>query len=97
MHPRNHTNGKPVQVFNSDGAPVWAHHKIIECGKEWIDLPKIGLVRWVMHRPLMGLPKNVTISRQGEMYFASVMTEREVSDPMHIVPMISIGIDFGTR
>jgi hypothetical protein len=44
-----------------------------------------------------GPTKNVTISRQGEMYFASVMTEREVSDPVHIAPMSSIGIDVGTQ
>jgi putative transposase len=90
-------DGKPVPVLDRDGAPVWIHQKIIECGKEWIDLPKIGRVRWVMHRPLLGTPKNVSISRQGEMFFASVMTEREVPDALHVVPLSSVGIDFGTR
>ena len=31
------------------------------------------------------------------MFFASVMTEREVSDAVHVAPLSSIGIDFGTR
>jgi putative transposase len=90
-------DGKPVPVLDRDGAPVWLNHKIIECSNDWIDLPKIGRVRWVMHRQILGTPKSVTLSRQGEMYFASVLTAREVPDPLHVAPLSSIGIDFGTR
>ena len=65
-------------VLDEQGEQVWQTHSIIELGEDWIDLPKMGRVRWVRHRAIEGSPLNVTISRQGGMYFASVCCEVEV-------------------
>ena len=67
-------------VLDEQGKQVWQTHSIIELGEDWIDLPKIGRVRWVRHRAIQGKPLNVTVSRQGGMYFASVCCEVDVAD-----------------
>ena len=61
-----------------------------------IFLPKIGWVRFFNSRDMEGLPKNITVSRQGEHWFASVQVEVEIGKPVH--PSESaIGIDMGVK
>ena len=57
-------------------------------------LPKAGWVAWVRHREIVGVPKNVTISRDGDHWYASVLAEAEVDEPA-TNPGPSIGIDLG--
>lgn len=46
-----------------------------------VDLPKMGRVRAVIHRPPVGAPKRCTITRDGDQWFASILCEIEVPDP----------------
>ena len=57
-------------------------------------LPKIGWVEFWESRPVEGLVKNVTISRQGEHWFVSFQVEMEIDAPVHPATA-DVGIDLG--
>jgi putative transposase len=57
-------------------------------------LPKIGWVRYDNHRPLDGIPTNVTVSRKAKRWFLSVQCEREVFTPSH-PSNTAVGLDLG--
>ncbi len=59
-----------------------------------IYLPKFGWARFFRSCAITGVSKNVTVSRQGKHWYASVQTEQEVPDPVHMSDR-SVGIDFG--
>jgi putative transposase len=85
-------------VLDASGEPVWKTHRIIELGEDWIDLPKIGKIRWVKHRALEGTPKSVTISRDSEFYFVSVLCEIEVDEAQAPAPEVDCeAFDYGIR
>ncbi len=46
-----------------------------------VHLPKLGFVEWVMHRPILGTPKSVTIIREGNWWYASVNCILETNQP----------------
>jgi putative transposase len=59
-----------------------------------VSLPKIGWVQFWESRDIQGTIKNVTVSRRGEHWFASLRVEMEVPDPIY--PFGSaVGIDMG--
>lgn len=58
-----------------------------------IFLPKLGWIRYRNSRPLLGAPKNVTVSCAGGKWYVSIQTEREVNLPLPNGP--AIGIDMG--
>lgn len=61
-----------------------------------IRLPKIGLVKIVLHRPIEGVMKNVTVSRtKSGRYFASIQVERETPEPTYQGRYI--GLDLGLK
>src|SRR5690606_38427374 len=47
-----------------------------------IRFPKIGNLRTVVHRPLEGKPKTCTLRREGDQWFASILCEVEVAEPV---------------
>jgi putative transposase len=59
-----------------------------------IFLPKLGWMRLRLSRPVLGTPKNATVSCRAGKWFVSIQTEREVEAP---VPQATtaIGIDMG--
>jgi len=59
-----------------------------------IRIAKAGLVRWVAHREMQGIPKNCTISREGNWWFASVQCEIEIDDPVCASNQV-VGVDLG--
>ncbi len=61
-----------------------------------VRLPKIGWLRFRQSRAIEGLPKNVTVSRQGQHWFVSIQTEREVPTPKH-PSRTMVGIDMGVK
>ena len=68
--------------------------KIVEGCK--IFLPKLGHVKAVVHREIVGTIKTVTVSRnQAGRYFASILTENGVSAPAASFDGKIIGIDVG--
>jgi putative transposase len=59
-------------------------------------LPKVGGVKVVLHRPLAGTPKNLTVSKtkSGE-YYVSVQCEVEPDIPVNTGPVV--GVDVGLK
>lgn len=72
--------------------------KLKECkGKKGrIFLPKIKDLSFVMHRPLLGEIRSVTVSREADGWYISILTEREVDDPLP-VDNVCIGVDLGVK
>jgi hypothetical protein len=54
--------------------------------KDRIFLPKAGWTRVVLHRPIVGKVKNVTVSTVAGKWFASVQTEHEAQIPVNRGP-----------
>ena len=61
-----------------------------------IFLPKIGWVSFRKSREIVGTPKSVTISRQGDHWFVSIQVEIEIQKPTHPSQSI-IGMDMGVK
>jgi putative transposase len=60
-----------------------------------IYLPKIGWVRFFKSRDIQGTPKNVTVSKEGNHWYVSIQTEKEIPEPIHPALDSIIGIDVG--
>lgn len=59
-----------------------------------IRLPKIGWVRMRMSQSVEGVPRNVSVTREGSKWFASLQVEmRETLPPLGMAP--TLGIDLG--
>lgn len=58
------------------------HHKLFAVGNDTITFPKIGALRAVIHRPLVGKPKTCALVRDGDAWFAAVACEYELPDPL---------------
>ncbi len=61
-----------------------------------IFLPKIGWMNFRKSREIAGMPKNVTISRQGDYWFVSIQVEIEMPEVLHSSRSI-VGIDMGVK
>jgi putative transposase len=59
-----------------------------------IYLPKIGWFRFYRSRKIEGIPKNITVSRDGEHWYASIQVELETEDPKPSQKP-SVGTDMG--
>jgi len=70
------------------------HPKVWRLDGDVLHFPKIGPIHAVIHRPLEGTPKTCTVKRDGDQWFAAILCEIEVTDP---VPSTKppIGIDLG--
>lgn len=64
---------------------------------KWIKLPKFGFVEWERHREIVGRPKSVTVVREGNWWFASVLCEldEELPEPGSVDYGQRLGIDLG--
>lgn len=61
-----------------------------------IKLPKLGWVRYRNRREVLGVIKNVTISRHGGHYWLSIQTERDIEKQAHPATG-EIGLDLGVK
>ncbi len=59
-------------------------------------LPKIGWVRYINSRDVVGLPKNITVSKSGGHWYISIQVEYEVKIIPHHSTSI-VGIDMGIK
>ena len=59
-----------------------------------IFLPKLGWFKFRQSRPIVGTPKNVTVSFYAGHWYVSIQTEQEVESPTHTSRSI-IGVDVG--
>lgn len=56
-----------------------------------IRFPKLGTLRTVLHRPLEGKPKICTLKRDGDQWFASLVCEIDLQDPVaRTAPVLAI-------
>jgi len=68
----------------------------VDQGNSRIRIPKLGWLRYRNSREMTGIPKNITISRNGRYWYASIQTEQEVAEPVHPSDN-SLGIDRGVN
>jgi putative transposase len=59
-----------------------------------IYLPKLGWIKYLNSRNVLGTPKNITISLKSGQWYASIQTEHEIENPIHLATSI-VGIDVG--
>jgi len=73
------------------------HFKIKE---DALILPKLGKIKAVIHREVVGKPKSITISisRSGN-FFASILVEQDIENPdlKPVDPKTTIGLDVGIK
>lgn len=67
----------------------------IDAGNNRIFFPKLGWVRFRCSRPILGTPKNFTVSIKAKRFYVSIQTEREVEIPSMISS--EVGIDLGVK
>jgi len=60
-----------------------------------IFLPKIGWVGFFKSRDIQGTPKNMTVSKENDHWYASIQTEEEISEPVRPALDSIIGTDVG--
>jgi putative transposase len=67
-------------------------------GDGWIDFPKIGKVKTIIHRPCEGKVKNVTVTKtKSGRYFASVQVEVNIPEPKFDRVEVTVGVDMGLK
>jgi putative transposase len=69
----------------------------VKVGEAWVDIPKIGRVKAVIHRPCEGKIKNVTLTKnKSGRYFASIQVEVNLPEPKPPRPE-AVGLDLGLK
>ena len=64
--------------------------------KNNVQIPKIGKIQWIKHKPLQGKPKSLTISQDGDQWFCSVLCEVNIKEKPFKKDNI-VGIDVGLK
>lgn len=93
------------RCFERGGTPHWkrrgdavgmceSHGRAFKLDQDYVTFPKLGKVRAVIHRPLGGKQKAITLTRDGDQWFVSVMCEVEIADPPSSTKP-AVGIDRG--
>lgn len=67
----------------------------IDQAKKKVFVPKVGWVKYRPNQELIGLPKNMTVTLDGDKTFVSIQVEIEVEDKPHPNLEDHIGIDLG--
>lgn len=87
-YPRFKSRKNPVQSFTTDGA--------IYVTGDYIQIPKVGRIRYRKNRGIEGTPVEVTVSRSATgKYFASVCCKVDIL-PMPVLDT-KVGIDVGLK
>lgn len=58
------------------------HPKLWRCAGDALLFPKLGAIPIVLHRPLEGIPKTCTLTWDADQWFASIVCEVEVPEPV---------------
>jgi putative transposase len=70
---------------------IESHCKVWRFGDSVIRFPKLGDLRAVIHRPCEGRPKTCTLKRDGDQWFATIVCEIDVADPIsRVEPIVAI-------
>ena len=70
---------------------------LIKIKEDTVRIPKLDPIKWRKHRPIEGKVKSITISRDVDHWYASVLTEFDdvPLNPIDVATCNSIGIDLG--
>jgi putative transposase len=60
------------------------HQGYIKIGPKFIKIPKLGEVRWEKHRPLDGILKSITITKDVDQWFVSCSCEIADPEPINL-------------
>ena len=91
----SHRAGYPSFKNKHDKQTIRYPQRVTFIGNK-TDLPKVGQIKTVFHRALLGNQKSVTVSKtKTEKYFISVLCEYEADKPIHTGP--AVGIDLGLK
>jgi putative transposase len=60
-----------------------------------IVVPKLGAIKWVYHRPISGIVKSITVSRDVDQWYVSVLCEQDNPTTQPINDTKCVGIDLG--
>lgn len=67
------------------------HNKLFRIDQSAVVFPKLGRIRAVIHRPLVGKQKTCALVRDGDQWFACIVAEETVPEPVpRAEPMIAI-------
>ena len=71
----------------------------IKTGKNFIKIPKLGEIKWVLHRPMKGVLKSITITRDVDQWYVSCLCEMPDSIGLEITNFDNevTGIDLGIK
>jgi putative transposase len=86
---------KSLRGKQSFGVP---QHFTLNAEQGWLNIPKLAPLKIVVHRPIAGTLKSVTISRSPSgRYFASILCEVDVKDHPQKPKGKEIGLDLGLK
>lgn len=86
--------------FKSKSRGDWVQMKTIspdkfKVRKKRVKLPRLGWISLRSHRRIDGTPRRVSITRDVDQWFISIMCVQEVPDPIHPNKDSAIGLDLG--
>ncbi len=92
---KNTRNGQiliPNQIANKKDASI-------STSKSHIRLPKIGKIKWIQHRDIIGVIKSASITRDADKWFVSILVEISDIKKLLVNPASSksVGIDLGIK
>jgi putative transposase len=67
----------------------------IKINAKSIVIPKLSAIKWIYHRPVSGVVKSITISRDVDQWYVSVLCEQADTTPQPIDSTKCVGIDLG--
>ncbi|WP_305910465.1 transposase (plasmid) [Methylomarinum sp. Ch1-1] len=93
-------SGKRIPVFKKKGRNVdsirFPQGFKIDPGSNRLFLPKLGWIHYRNSRKIDGLAKNITVSRVGRHWYASIQAEKTIEITPHPATSI-IGVDLGVK
>jgi IS605 OrfB family transposase len=87
---------KPKKLGKNEAGIKYPQGCWLDENNRVIKLPKLGWVKYRFSQPIVGVIKNVTVSRHGGHYWLSIQTERKVEKPIHPATG-EIGLDLGVK
>jgi putative transposase len=88
--------GFPNYKKKSNYNDTMCYPQIFKVKENYINLPKLGDIKYKQHRNYEGKPKSITISQNGDCWYASICCELEIEDKQVKTDNI-IGIDLGLK
>jgi len=90
--------GYPVYKKKSNKSDGFVVPQKFRVGKNFIFVPKVGEVKIIKHREIVGKAKSLTVSQDGNQWYCSVLVERKVKiEQREVDPVKVVGVDLGIK